>query len=211
MSGPSVQKLPLTFHKLQLLWPVIISSKNSGMWQALISLAFYAGLRCSEYTQSNESLGPTISQVSFMSNQKVLVYNVTSSKTKIHGFQCHLGCSTHAICAYCTIKHYLANRSSIGQCTSADPLFLLGNKAVGSAQVNRFIKAIVSSLGWDPAGYSAHSLRAGAATTAAQAGFNEWELKALGGWSSSTYQTYIRDTQLHTAKFPRRLARGTKD
>ena len=71
--------------------------------------------------------------------------------------------------------------------------------------VNAFISHVVQSVGWDPSQYTAHSLRAGAATTAAKAGFKEWELKKMGGWESQTYVSYIRDNGAHAANFASRL------
>ena len=39
--------------------------------------------------------------------------------------------------------------------------------------------------------YASHSFRIGAATTAAAAGILAWLVKAMRGWSSYAYQTYI--------------------
>ena len=203
------KKLPLTFKKLSQIWPLICRSSSSKMWQAIITLAFYAGLRCAEYTPSRDNpLGPRIQQVTFSHNGKNLIYSVARSKTKIYGFSCQLACSKNIICAKCAMVTYLGERVRSENVSALDQLFVLNGKAVTSAQVNRFIKSTVSAIGWDCSKYSAHSLRAGAATTAARAGFTEWELKSLGGWSSSVYMSYIRDSSKHTAHFPRRMARA---
>ena len=203
------KKLPLTFEKLCQLWPTICAAKYSIMWQALISLAFYAGLRCAEYTPSHDfSPGPFINQVTFSSDGKILNYKIYRTKTKLHGFSCQLACSKSNICARCTMVTYLGMRSRSNSVSSSSQLFVKGQQVVTSAQVNKFIKQTVAAHGWDSSCYSAHSLRAGAATTAARAGFKEWELKSLGGWSSSVYMSYIRDSNQHTASFPRRMARA---
>ena len=47
-------------------------------------------------------------------------------------------------------------------------------------------------LDYDPGGYSGHSFRAGAATTAAKAGVEDSVIKALGRWESSAYLIYMR-------------------
>ena len=104
---------------------------------------------------------------------------------------------------------YLAVRSRSSRVTSKDSLFILNGKVVSAKQVNKFIKSTVKAVGWDSDLYSAHSLRAGAATTAAVKGFQDWEVKKLGGWSSNAYMGYIREANKHTLKFPRRLARDS--
>ena len=207
-SKAPAQKLPLTYCKLKTLWPIIDTCKYALTWKAVISLAFFAGLRCAEYTQSTElPLGPLVEQVQFSADKKVLLYYVKRSKTKVHGFVCRLACSRSIICARCIMIQYLYARNSICKIRNADPLFMLGNVPVTSERVNKFIKDIVKAVGWDVKEYSAHSLRAGAASTAARAGFSDWELKSLGGWKSATYMEYIRDNTKHTEQFPRRMAR----
>ena len=208
-SAPN-KKLPLTFKKLCILWPLISQYKDSTMWKALVSLAFFAGLRCAEYTPSAECpRGPTIDQVTFSKDGKSVKYKVKQSKTKTFGFQCDLACSGQDICAFCNIIDYLKCRNRSQNVTGSSQLFVTAGRVVTSKQVNKFIKATVLSLGWDSSNYSAHSIRAGAATTAAQAGFQDWELKSLGGWTSSCNMSYIRDNAKHRSHFPRRMARGT--
>ena len=72
---------------------------------------------------------------------------------------------------------------------------------------NACIKRLVARMGLDPGLYSAHSLRAGATTTAATLAkpFQDWELQVLGNWSSDTYKRYVRNLDAHTVKFSQRL------
>ena len=208
-ASPS-KKLPLTYDKLCTLWPLVTQYKDSLMWKALLSLAFFAGLRCAEYTPSAECpSGPRIEQVTFSRDSKSVKYKVKKSKTKTFGFQCDLACSGQEICAFCNMIDYLKARNRSKSVTGSSQLFVSSSKVVTSKQVNRFIKSTVHSLGWQSSNYSAHSIRAGAASTAARAGFQDWELKCLGGWTSSAYMSYIRDNAHHRAQFPRRMVRGT--
>ena len=208
---PPAQKSPITFIKLQQMWPVIKLTSNTHMWQALVALAFFASLRCSEYTPSVSAPGPSLACVSFSGDGKVLRYKVLQSKTKARGFTSNLACSGNEICARCCMEKYIKLRSATSQCTSSDPLFTIQGTQVTARQVNLFIKQTVTSLGWPPQSYSAHSLRAGATTTAATVGFNDWELTKLGGWTSSAYNIYIRDNKINTVNFSRRMARGTTE
>ena len=209
-SKQPTQKDPITWDILIKLWPAISVCKDSSMWQALISLAFFGSMRVSEYApDSGNGIPPSIANVTFSSNGSVLHYRVPRSKTSAHGFVCVLACSHSHICALCCMVSYLGLRSISQKVSQNSPLFVdSNNQAIGSSKVNRFIKSIVKSIGLDDSKFSAHSIRAGAATTAAQAGFADWELKRLGGWKSSTYTTYIRNSPNHTLANSRRLARG---
>ena len=59
--------------------------------------------------------------------------------------------------------------------------------------------------GIDPTKYSGHSMRAGAATTAADNLFEDSEIKRLGRWKSNAYEIYLRNPK-SAATFAKRLA-----
>jgi integrase len=70
------------------------------------------------------------------------------------------------------------------------------NRLSGEA-VSLVVKERVETTGIDPAGYSGHSLRAGLATSAAQAGVSTWKIRAQTGHSSDAMLSrYIRDGEL---------------
>jgi integrase len=59
------------------------------------------------------------------------------------------------------------------------------------------VKERAGAVGIDPVGYSGHSLRAGLATSAAQAGVPSWKIRQQTGHASeATLARYIRDGQL---------------
>ncbi len=45
----------------------------------------------------------------------------------------------------------------------------------------------------------------GEATSAAIAGFNEIQVKCIGGWSSQAYTSYIRDIQTEQITYAKKL------
>lgn len=77
-----------------------------------------------------------------------------------------------------------------------------GNVAVerlSPEAVSIIIKDRVAAAGFDPIGYSGHSLRAGLATSAAMAGASAWKIRAQTGHSSDTMLSrYVRDGDLFT-------------
>jgi len=59
------------------------------------------------------------------------------------------------------------------------------------------IKLRLAAVGIDPVNYSGHSLRAGFATSAAQAGVSSWKIRQQTGHASDAMlQRYIRDGEL---------------
>jgi integrase len=63
--------------------------------------------------------------------------------------------------------------------------------------VSLVIKARAEQAGFDPVGYSGHSLRAGFVTSAAQAGVSSWKIKQQTGHrSDAMLSRYIRDGEL---------------
>jgi integrase len=63
--------------------------------------------------------------------------------------------------------------------------------------ISIIVRERVAGAGLDPAGYSGHSLRAGFATSAAQAGVSTLKIRAQTGHASDAMLTrYVRDGQL---------------
>ena len=178
------------------------------MWRALFSLAFFAGLRCVEYVGQNESSATLVNQVQFSHHPvKVMHFKVNQTKTTVHGYTIPLGCSGTQVCALCDMVEYIKVRYTNKQMGTEDKLFVYSNGVtVNKNQVNAMVKMLVKHMGLDPNDYSAHSIRAGAATTAAENGFAEWEIMRIGGWRSATYRQYIRNLDNHVAGFSARLA-----
>ena len=72
------------------------------------------------------------------------------------------------------------------------PLFLYKNGVVLSRHILRGnTELYVSLIAVDSKQYSGHSYRIGGATTMAEAGMSDWEIKLSGRRSSSAYQHYI--------------------
>jgi integrase len=73
---------------------------------------------------------------------------------------------------------------------------VLGDRLSGEA-VALVIRERLSAAGFDPAGYSGHSLRAGFATSAAKAGVSSWKIRAQTGHASDAMLArYIRDGEM---------------
>src|SRR5688572_28418076 len=97
---------------------------------------------------------------------------------------------------------HLARFSAPG--IEAEPIFrgvnrhshLLDQRLSGEA-VSLIVKERIAAAGLDPVRYSGHSLRAGFATSAAQAGASSWKIRAQTGHASDAMLgRYIRDGEL---------------
>ena len=67
-------------------------------------------------------------------------------------------------------------------------------------------KASLLKLGLNHSLYSGHSMCIWVTTMAGVAGLRDWEIKSLGCWKSSTYQTYIRETSDMKINCTKRMA-----
>ncbi len=75
---------------------------------------------------------------------------------------------------------------------------LLDGRLSGEA-VSLILKERAAAAGFDPSNYSGHSLRAGFATSAAQAGVSSWKIRQTTGHASDAMLSrYIRDGELFT-------------
>ena len=213
VSDPPRQKSAIDFKLLNDIWPLIIRSSDAELWSAVISLGFFAGLRGSEYAVNPaQGSGPTMKSVTFSPDMRALKYKVSKSKTKIHGFEIVLGCSAHRICALCCMKSYLKARGTYSVIKENSWLFETSSgKPVTKASIDTFLKDIMRDHGYQAKNYSTHSLRAGAASTAAQLGCTDYQVKAIGGWSSEAYKLYIRNNSTFTRNWPSKVAREQKD
>ena len=210
-SGPPSQREVINYKLLQQLYPLLDHEQHTVMWRAMLCLAFFAGLRGGEYsavTVDRVTRFPTLSQITFGHAQgsKVLYYTLLKTKTQAHGYTVPLGCTGVEICPYCSMLKYVHYNFNSVTVNGAEPLFNINGVPVTKDKVNNMIKSLVTKLGLDNTMYSTHSIRAGAASSAAALGFQDWEIMRLGGWGSSAYRRYIRQLDSHVAGFAARLA-----
>lgn len=206
------QKQPITYLLLSNMFKMIPDSFDGYMYKSALALGFFAALRSHEYVAPNTGhTSPLlISSISFFFHNDLRCMTVTipKSKTTTHGFSVSLGCSLTELCAVCTLRYYLKLRYNSTYCDVSQPLFVHSDQTVLTKSVfNNYIRKLAGQLSLNPSLFSAHSLRSGATTSAAAAGFQDWELGTLGNWKSDTYKRYIRNVEIHTLNFSQRLSK----
>ena len=198
------QAPPILYHHILSIFYRAPYSRDNLMSIAAISLAFFACLRPAEYLLTRGTARPPIrSDISFSDDFQSMDFRVLSSKNRPKGFTAHLGCSRSPVCPVCLIRQLLHRFPA----TPASFLFLTPNNTpISYTYLTNKLHAFLSLVGIHPAPYSLHSLRAGAATTAAATGCSEDQIQKLGRWSSDCYRRYIRPSKKEQAALAPRLA-----
>lgn len=198
------QAPPILYTHLLAIMARAPFNRDNLMALAAMSLAYFACLRPSEYLYTRGVRSPpSRADVVFSPDGASLDFKVHRSKTNPKGFIVHVGCSSSPLCPVCLIKLVF---DSIPASLSS-PLFMTNrNLPLSYSYLTTKLHDLLSLIGLDPAPFSLHSLRAGAATTAAAAGCTEQEVQRLGRWSSLCYRRYIRPSRQAQAALAPKLA-----
>jgi len=193
---------PITFQILQRLisvLPAICSSSYEViLFKSVFLLAFYGFLRVGEYSCDSMSSGSsrvlTPADIRFNDSNQIEV-RIRFSKTDQRGNSSIIfigSIQDGHLCPTLALKEFLRIRPQ-----SDGPLFIhFDLKPLTKAQVGRVLKLGVETIGLVPAEFTPHSLRIGAATSAAIRGVPEETIKEMGRWKSGAYKSYIRPNRL---------------
>ena len=172
---------------------------DRAMLRAALCLSFYGFLRGSEFTIPTRSgFDPTIhpTPADISSSANLLHFRIKKSKTDQHalGHTITLGATGGRLCPVRIIGHYLSHYTV----SPRRPLFTTCNGTPLTLRAFRHVlRMLLKRIGLPPLEYNTHSLRIGAATTAAAAGIPTRTIKQLGRWRSSAYRSYIRPREHH--------------
>ena len=73
-----------------------------------------------------------------------------------------------------------------------------GNRPISVNQFNSELRRCLAFCGLDPRRYKSHSFRIGAACLAAEKGYSDAQIRALGQWKSDGFKLYIKSSTLPT-------------
>lgn len=178
-------------HLHAMLSTLELSIDNLTYMSAML-LLFYGCMRASELcVHPTSNPHPTqLMQFKLFGNPLRLEYTARSSKTAHTGFKVTIGCTHDSVCPVCLFLMYIRLRAPLAP---RSPVFVLqSGQYLSYNLLNAFIKKVTATIGLDHRCYTPHSLRAGAATTAAQVGCQDHQIKRMGRWASDAYSTYIR-------------------
>lgn len=190
-------RLPMTPSLLQ----TIISRLREGcfchysdlLMETMLLTAFYGFLRGGEFCTRTIDFNPahhlTISDVGFHSHYFTLFLKHSKADRDGNGACIYVSETNDGFCPLSSMSAYMRSRPGAGQ---LEPLFLTSEgKPVSRAWFAAHLRLLCQHCGLPLERYTAHSLRIGAATTAA-ATTPISTLKAMGRWSSSAYERYLR-------------------
>ena len=210
------QRKPMSMELLEVLrvsWSKTPGEQDAKMLWAAATLCFFGFLRSGELTIPseggfNEGAHLEFGDISTDSLEKpsLLRVRIKASKTDQERKGCTLvvGSTGGAACPVAAVLSFIAARGS-----QRGPLFRyqMGRPLTRTRFVAE-VRAALERAGWDSSGYSGHSFRIGAATTAAQEGIGDAIIQRLGKWSSGAYRGYIQPPREHLAGISRVMAKG---
>ena len=194
-----ILRQPVTPVVLAAIQPILrtwLGERDFTMIWAAFTLAFFAFLRCSEFTYNGISqfrphFDLSADCVSCHSSQACLqqmsiLLKASKTDTYCQGHTLVVACSPSPICAVIAMRNYFLASRPRGPLFYFHPGRLLARSTVGNLlrDAARHASLPYKSL-------KGHSFRIGAASTAAAAGLPDWLIKVLGRWSSDRYQLYI--------------------
>ena len=207
----SSSRLPITDDLMLLIWRSLdLHLSDHLMFWAACTLGYFGFLRASEFTvPSLASFSPSLHlgvqdiAVDSLSAPSCMRLKIKGSKTDPFrkGAFIHIGRGQPPLCAVHSVLSYLASRGD-----RSGPLFLFQNgQPLSRTLLTDWLRQILSSANV-PGNFSSHSFRIGAATVAARNGVPDHLIQALGRWTSSAYQLYIRTPSESLAALSSKLA-----
>ncbi len=163
--------------------------------RALLLIGFAGGLRRSEL------VGLDVTDIEHV--RQGIVLHLRRSKTDQEGAGRKIGIP-HGRTRWCPVAVLEAWLAALGIGAGAifrpvDRHGRLHDARLSGEAVALVVRERVAAAGFDPVRYSGHSLRAGLATSAAQAGVPSWRIRAQTGHASDAMLArYIRDGELFT-------------
>ena len=118
------------------------------------------------------------------------------------GADIYLGLSANDIFPVSSLLAYMAFRG-----TRSGPLFIFSDGCLLSrVRLVQEVQRALSSAGIDCSGFTGHSFRIGATTTAKARGIDYSTIKELGRWKSKAVEAYIKLPARHLARWSKQLA-----
>ena len=207
----SLPRQPVTTDILQHLKPALRSltrnSYQATLYWAAFTLAFYAFLRVGEYTSRARTRRSSTTLLASSVTLKASSIIIRLTKSKTSQFQSpppiHIGATNTATCPVAAMQSFLSRRRASSQL----PLFVFRDGTYLTPNlVSSTLKASLRIAGYNPAAYSSHSFRIGAATSASASGMADHLIQKLGRWKSDAFKTYVRPDKKSLSKSSKAMA-----
>ena len=196
-------RLPITkpalFQLLRSLQHTLSSAEQLTLFTAMFLIPFYGFFRIELASKSPASCNAVVqfNNLSFLSTDSC----IQSLKITICQFKHNTNrrpvdviitcdpaspiCPVQAMLDYCKVRLF-----------APGPLFCFRNRPVSVTQFNEQLRTCLSFCSLDSSQYKSHSFCIGAACHAADLGYTDSQIRALGRWKSNAFKLYIRNETL---------------
>ena len=204
---PAKPRLPITpeiLHHIRAQWSPHARETDYKMLWAACCVGFFGFMRAGEFTTrpgEPPSLTPQDVAVDDREHPTLVRIHLRGTDPFRHGVDIYLGRTDKDLCPVGALLAFLA----VHPCNHG-PLFIYADGTpLTREKLVEAVRQALQQAGVSPAGYSGHSFRIGAATTAARAGLEDSLVKMLGRWESTAYQRYIKTPRETLAALSLRL------
>ena len=209
-------RLPITLQLLRNLKQALHDSHSTTtpdkrmLWAAFCT-AFFGFLRASEFctvTAHSFDSSRSLCRADLSLTPSLAQLVIKASKTDPFRRSCTVtvGATHTSTCPVSALEKYLA----LANHPPHSPLFQFQDGSyLTRPTLTAHLRSLLQSAGSDPSTFASHSFRIGAATTPAAAGLPDWQIQAMGRWSSDCYTRYIHTSPTTIAAASVALASGT--
>ena len=220
-SAPTRPRLPITLSILKALKQVLhnaihYSRHNKCMLWAAFNTVFYDFLRAGELcARAVAYFDPdsTLLHSDLTLTPTCIRLHIKASKTDPfqQGHTVTIGATDTSTCPLQALKNYLELPQSTPY-WPASPLFVFKDRSyLTRSKLTTALRNLLLAARLNLDHYASHSFKIGAATSTEAARLPDWQIQAMGRWSSNCYTRYIHTPHSTLIRASQQLAAHTED
>ena len=173
----SEEILHIIAHKINLL----SSEHQRSLYQSMFLLAFHAFLRVGEIIKSEYTL--QLSDVVLRSTEITVQFRTAKNSNGLSQVAVVSTLKNSLPCPVAALKRYVTQRGP-----QQGPLFCSNGKAIARQQFVHVLKSVSHLAGIPSEHFNSHSFQIGAATSCAQKGASDAQIRQLGRWNYDAFK-----------------------
>lgn len=193
---------PVLHELVGSLGHTVSSAFQRTLYSAMFLLAFYGFFRIGELAAKSANSGSAVvqyNQLRFLTqkgNVQMIKITITKFKHNTTNRLFDILIERELSSPFCPVQAMLNFCKHRGH--QPGPLFCHTDMSpITASQFNIELHRCLMFCGLDTSRYKGHSFRIGAACYAADKGFSDAQIRALGRWKSDAFKVYIRSDTLH--------------